>query len=164
MLNNFTERLPSPTCGRRVGDEGAPAAQYRGPMKERARALRKNKTIAENRMWYYLRNRRLSGYKFVREQVIDNYIADFVCREKKIIIEVDGGQHMEAADYDEQRTRILEAHGYQVLRVWNHDVFQNISGIMEKILELVETVPRMVTLIPNPSPTSGRREPLGEII
>ena len=110
-------------------------------MKERARALRRNLTPAENRMWYYLRDRRLSGYKFVREQVIGIYIADFVCREKKLIIEVDGGQHMDAIDYDEQRTRILVRHGYCVLRVWNHDVLQNITGVMERILELLETVP-----------------------
>ena len=53
-------------------------------MKERARDLSRNMTDAENRMWYYLRNRRLGGYKFIREQVIGNYIADFVCREKKV--------------------------------------------------------------------------------
>ena len=108
-------------------------------MKERARNLRQNMTPAENRMWYYLRGRRLGGYKFVRQQVIDNYIADFVCREKKLIVEVDGGQHMDAIEYDEHRSRVLEAHGYQVLRVWNNDVFQNIPGIMEKILALLET-------------------------
>ena len=80
-------------------------------MQDRARNLRKNRTDAENRMWYYLRNRRLGGYKFVREQVIGKYIADFVCREKKLIIEVDGGQHMAAAAYDQQRTEDLEAIG-----------------------------------------------------
>ena len=108
-------------------------------MQERARSLRKNRTEAENRMWYYLRNRRLGGYKFVREQVIDKYIADFVCREKKLIVEVDGGQHMLAAAYDQERTRNLEAFGYQVLRVWNNEVNLNIQGVMEKILNLLES-------------------------
>ena len=120
-------------------------------MKERARNLRQNMSLAENRMWYYLRSRRLGGYKFVRQQVIDNYIVDFVCREKKLIIEVDGGQHMDATEYDEQRTRVLEGRGYQVLRVWNNDVFQNTSGVMEKILALLETEPHPGTLIPSPS-------------
>ena len=124
-------------------------------MKERARNLRQNMTLAENRMWYYLRGRRLGGYKFVRQQVIDNYIVDFVCREKKLIVEVDGGQHMDATEYDEHRTKVLEAHGYQVLRVWNNDVFQNTPGIMEKILALLETVPHLSPLIPNPSPPWG---------
>ena len=129
-------------------------------MKERVRNLRQNMTLAENRMWYYLRSRRLGGYKFVRQQTIDNYIVDFVCREKKLIVEVDGGQHMDAGEYDEYRTSVLEARGYRVLRVWNHDVFQNTPGIMEKILALLETEPHISTLIPNPSPlaNSGRRE------
>ncbi len=126
-------------------------------MKERARDLRQNMTNAENRMWYYLRNRRLGGYKFVREHVIGHYIVDFVCREKKLIIEVDGGQHMEAVEYDDRRTRFLEKRGYQVLRVWNHDVFRNAQGIMEKILYLLENEPLPGALIPSPSPTSGRR-------
>lgn len=97
-------------------------------MQDLARNLRKNMTDTENRMWYYLRNRRLGGYKFVREKVIGKYIADFVCREKKLIIEVDGGQHMTAAAYDQQRTKDLEANGYQVVRVWNNEVYLNIQG------------------------------------
>jgi very-short-patch-repair endonuclease len=72
------------------------------------KALRKTMTDAENRMWYFLRNRRLHGYKFVRECVIGSYIADFVCREKKVVIEIDGGQHMAAIEYDKQRTVFLE--------------------------------------------------------
>ncbi len=110
-------------------------------MQNRARNLRKNRTDAENRMWYFLRNRRLSGYKFVREKVIGKYIADFVCREKKLIIEVDGGQHMAAAAYDQQRTKDLEAIGYQVVRFWNNEVHENIQGVMENILNLLENVP-----------------------
>lgn len=110
-------------------------------MKARARNLRKNNTDAGNRMSYYLRDRRLCGYKFVREKAIDNYIVDFICREKKLIIEVDGGQHMESIAYDEHRTKILEARGNRVLRVWNNEVFENIQGVMEKILRLLEEVP-----------------------
>jgi len=110
-------------------------------MQNRARNLRKNRTDAENRMWYYLRNRRLAGYKFVREKVVGKYIADFVCREKKLIIEVDGGQHMAAAAYDQQRTKDLEAIGYQVVRFWNNEVHENIQGVMENILNLLEIVP-----------------------
>jgi very-short-patch-repair endonuclease len=128
-------------------------------MKERAQALRQNMTEAENRIWYYLRNRRLLGHKFVREHVIGHYIADFVCREKKIIIEIDGGQHMDAIEYDEQRTRYLERRGYRVLRIWNHDVFKNIQGVMDSVLSLLESVP----LPPPSSPAllpQGRREPI----
>jgi very-short-patch-repair endonuclease len=127
-----------------------------GLMQARSKDLRKNMTAAENRMWYYLRNRRLAGYKFVREQVIGKYIADFVCRDKNLIIEVDGGQHMAAAAYDQQRTEDLEALGYQVLRVWNHEVYDNIQGVMDKILSIIEGGnARMITLIPSPSPLEG---------
>ena len=124
-------------------------------MKERVRDLRQNMTLAENRMWYYLRSRRLGGYKFIRQQAIDNYIVDFVCREKKLIVEVDGGQHMDATEYDNHRTSVLESRGYQVLRVWNNDVFQNTPGVMEQILALLETEPHISTLIPSPSPKTG---------
>lgn len=110
-------------------------------MKERARSFRKNMTDVENRMWYFLRNRRLNGYKFVRECVIGSYIADFVCREKKLIIEVDGGQHMEAAEYDKCRTEFLEKNGYRILRVWNNEVCNNIRGVLETILNLLESEP-----------------------
>jgi very-short-patch-repair endonuclease len=90
-------------------------------LKDRAREFRKTMTDAENRIWYYLRNRRLSGYKFVREQVIGCYIVDFVCREKKVIIEVDGSQHIDAENYDEKRTKFLEKKGYRILRVWSNE-------------------------------------------
>jgi very-short-patch-repair endonuclease len=123
-------------------------------MQDRARYLRKNRTDAENRIWYYLRNRRLGGYKFVREHVIGNYIADFVCREKKLIIEVDGGQHMTAAAYDQQRTENLEAIGYQVVRVWNNEVYENIYSVMENILHLLENLP------PDKKPSSPTLLPL----
>ncbi len=108
-------------------------------LKDRARSHRKNMTQAENRMWYFLRNRRLGGYKFVRELVIGQYIADFACREKKLVVEVDGGQHMLAAEYDKRRTAFLESEGFRVFRVWNNEVFNNTSGVLETILKLLQT-------------------------
>jgi very-short-patch-repair endonuclease len=126
-------------------------------MKERARNLRRNMTDAENRMWYYLRNRRLGGYKFVREHVIGHYIADFVCREKKLVIEIDGGQHMDAVEYDTQRTKDLEDGGYRVLRIWNHDVFKNTQGVMDSILNLLDAMPHQTPSSPTLLP-QGRRE------
>ncbi len=77
-------------------------------------------------MWYFLRNRRLNGYKFVREYVIGHYIADFVCRDKKLIVEIDGSQHMEAAEYDQRRTNFLSANGYKVIRFWNNEILKNV--------------------------------------
>src|SRR5689334_12466411 len=107
-------------------------------MKVRARNLRKNITKAENRMWYFLRNRRFNGYKFVRQFVIGPYIVDFVCREKNLIIELDGGQHMQAEKYDKRRTYFLEQNGYRVFRVWNNEVFNNIDNVLETIFNLLE--------------------------
>jgi very-short-patch-repair endonuclease len=111
-------------------------------MRERARRFRKNMTKEENKMWYYLRNRRLNGYKFVRECTIGSYIADFVCRSKKIIVEIDGGQHNQdkAIEYDRERTEFLKKEGYRVIRFWNSDVRLNIKGALEAILAQLEAV------------------------
>lgn len=95
-------------------------------------------TDAEQRMWYYLRARRLAGYKFVRQYPIGHYIVDFICREKHLIVEIDGGQHMTAIEYDAQRSLFLENRGYQLLRFWNHDVLNQIQVVLEKILTVIE--------------------------
>ena len=81
-----------------------------------------------------------------------------VCRAKGLVIELDGGQHLEAVQYDARRTRVLEANGYQVLRIWNNEVFDNIEGVMDGILHALENLPNKKALIPSPSPTGGRRE------
>ena len=101
-------------------------------LQENARKLRKNATQAENKIWYALNNRKL-GYKFVRQQVInDKYIVDFICKEKKLIIEIDGGQHCES-DSDKVRDFELQQCGYKVLRLWNNEVIQNFEGCLEAI-------------------------------
>src|SRR5207237_9999392 len=102
-------------------------------MKNRARTFRKNMTEAGNRMWYFLRDRRLNGYKFIREQPIGKYIADFVFGQKKMIIEIDGSQQANhyVIEYDLKRTIFLESQGYTVFRVWNCKVFENINGVLE---------------------------------
>jgi very-short-patch-repair endonuclease len=79
----------------------------------------------------------LNGYKFVREHVIGVYIVDFICRAKKLIVEVDGGQHAEAIEYDQKRTQYLESEGYRVLRIWNNEVFANIEGVLEPVQSLL---------------------------
>jgi very-short-patch-repair endonuclease len=108
-----------------------------------ARRLRKDMTLTENRLWYYLRNRRLDGYKFIRQKVLGNYIADFVCRDKWLIVEVDGGQHAEseAMAYDAKRTAYFVSLGYRVLRVWGSEVMENVEGVLEEILAWLEFVP-----------------------
>ena len=94
-----------------------------------ARRLRVNQTDAETALWNRIRNRQIDGLKFVRQQPISGYICDFVCREKLLIIEVDGGQHNESAA-DVVRDRRLTEEGYKVIRFWNNDVLGNIEGVM----------------------------------
>jgi len=80
-----------------------------------------------------VRDRRLGGFKFVRQESIGPYVVDFVCRERKLIVEVDGGQHAESTR-DQIRDVYLNSEGYHVLRFWNSDVFSNINGVLESIL------------------------------
>jgi len=102
------------------------------------RRLRRNSTDAEMTLWFALRDRRLGGYKFVRQEAIGGYIVDFVCREKKLIVEVDGGQHADNPR-DARRDAELVAQGYRVLRFWNSDVLRNTTGVIETILESLNT-------------------------
>jgi very-short-patch-repair endonuclease len=96
-----------------------------------ARKLRRASTDAENRLWYYLRSRRLDGAKFVRQEIIGPHIADFACRDLRLAIELDGGQHNEAVDAP--RTEVIEAFSYRVIRFWNNDIFENLEGVIEVI-------------------------------
>jgi very-short-patch-repair endonuclease len=110
-------------------------------LKNLAKSLRKKATDAEKVLWYHLSSRNIEGAKFRRSQQIGNYIVDFVCFEKKLIIEVDGGQHNEPQNKakDEERTRVLKKKHYTVLRYWDNDVLQNTDGVLENIRQaLVE--------------------------
>ncbi len=102
-------------------------------LQTRARYLRKASTDTENHLWYYLRGRRLSRYKFKRQVPIGNYIIDFVCLYKKLIIELDGGQHAKAHSYDEKRTVFLESQGYKLLRFWNNEVLTETETVLDVI-------------------------------
>ena len=99
---------------------------------QRARGLRRQSTKAELKLWNRLRARSIDGCKFVRQEPIGRYVVDFVCRERRLVIEVDGGQH--ATDTrDILRDRWLADHRYRVLRFWNNDVLGNIDGVLETI-------------------------------
>ena len=101
----------------------------------RARELRNNPTEAERALWRHLRLRQLEGQKFRRQVPLGRYIGDFVCVEKRLIVEVDGGQHSDMADTDATRTAWLEAQGFRVLRFWNHHVLGDIEAVVEAIRE-----------------------------
>jgi len=104
----------------------------------RARALRRDSTEAERKLWSLLRSRRLSAYKFRRQFPIGPYIADFACFARRLVIELDGGQHASAQSYDEARTRYLESQGWRVLRFWNNDALANPEGVLTMTLEALQ--------------------------
>ena len=99
----------------------------------RARSLRRALTPAESKLWANLRNRQLGGLKFTRQEPIGRYYADFACRDRNVIVEVDGGQHAESTA-DRQRDTDLAALGYRVIRIWNNDVIENIDEVLEMLL------------------------------
>ena len=119
-----------------------------------ARQLRKNSTRAERKLWRYLRSRSLAGYKFVRQEPIGPYVVDFVCRERRLVIEVDGGQHADNAR-DVVRERWLVAHRYRVLRFWNNEVVENIEGVWDTIFAAASAA---LPPHPDPLPARGERE------
>lgn len=103
-------------------------------LRQYARDLRKSSTDAERHLWYNLRANRM-GYKFKRQVPIGSFIVDFVCIEKRLIIELDGGQHQAAQAYDTYRSAELSKRGFQVLRFWNHDVLQQSEAVTEMIFK-----------------------------
>ena len=144
--NRAAHSIPSPCeAGERVAsiEDASRVRGYlmRGPNRKiagRSRELRTNATDAETKLWFAVRDRRLAGYKFVRQKSIGPYIVDFVCRDRKVIVEVDGGQHAESAR-DQVRDAYLASEGYRVLRFWNSDVLGNISGVLETILASIDS-------------------------
>ena len=104
----------------------------------RAAELRKEPTPAEVKLWAYLRTMRENGVHFRRQHAIGTYIADFCAPRQKLIIEVDGSQHLDQEEYDSERTAFLEAKGYKVLRFWNSDVLNKITDVMGVVLEELE--------------------------
>lgn len=99
----------------------------------KARHLRTNQTDVETKLWFHLRARRFEGFKFRRQVPVDRFIADFLCLDAHLIIELDGGQHGEQQDYDAERTKILNNCGYKILRYWNNEVLENMDGVLEDI-------------------------------
>ena len=132
----------------------------------RARELRQKLTDTERFVWAKLRGRRFAGYKFRRQKPIASYIVDFVCAEYLLIVELDGGQHVEQSAYDSHRTQRLEELGYRVLRFWNHVALTEWDMVEEIIWQALQQTASVFTksldrklvaapLTPNPSPRRG---------
>jgi len=102
-------------------------------MNSLAKRLRQQGTDAERMLWKYLRAHRMAGYKFRRQVLIEPYIVDFVCLEARLIVEADGGQHLEQVEDDLKRSVFLESLGYTVIRFWNHEILGDIHTVLERI-------------------------------
>ena len=128
--------LPSPR-GRGAGGKGDNVYHGRSKLPEDvlrfARGLRTAQTDAETRLWLVLRDRRLVGHKFRRQHPIPPYIVDFYCDEARVVVELDGSQHVDALDGDERRTRFLETRGLRVRRYWNNTVLGEIETVLQDI-------------------------------
>ena len=118
---------------------------------DRARALRKNMTDAERSIWQILRSLQIDGHRFRRQVPFGRYIADFVCHDARLIIEIDGGQHDRSSPAETKRTRFLEDQGYRILRFWNNEVLSNLEGVCAMIARALRPHPH-----PVPPPSRGR--------
>ena len=103
----------------------------------RARQLRRGETDAEYRLWYRLRGREIGGYKFVRQVPLGPYVVDFLCRSKRLVVELDGEQHVDS-DSDVRRTAWLNAQGYSVLRFWNFEALREREAVLDTVLAVLE--------------------------
>jgi very-short-patch-repair endonuclease len=106
-------------------------------MRRRAQELRKRMTVAERKLWFVLRDRKFAKFKFRRQVPIGRFIADFVCFERRLVIEVDGGQHADSVS-DRRRDRWFAANGYRVLRFWNNEVMRNLDGVATLLAETLD--------------------------
>ena len=149
------ERWSKPRCLRINFSIGGDASAMKGNVGT-ARRLRRDQTDAERVLWFRLRDRRLEGWKFRRQAPIDRFVVDFVCADARVIVELDGGQHVERSEQDRARTEILQSAGYLVLRFWNNDLLANTDGVVETILAALN---QSKSVPPHPDPLpAGERE------
>ena len=112
-----------------------PPIQTKNQTRANARQLRRDQTLAETQLWLALRSHQLENIHFRRQHPIGNFIVDFCAPQAKLIIELDGSQHLEQQEYDAERTEFLQSKGYRVLRFWNSDVLNNLDGTIIVILD-----------------------------
>src|SRR5689334_19765086 len=104
--------------------------------------LRRRQTLAEEKLWRLLRRKAFHGFKFYRQFAIGPFVVDFCCRSLNLVIELDGSQHAENKEYDNERTQYLEHHGYTVIRFWNNELMKSPAGVLERIHETLKSCPR----------------------
>jgi very-short-patch-repair endonuclease len=164
-----TELAPSPT----PTSSQARKSSYRLPQGERrtrgytqetlkrAKCLRRDMTPQERLLWGQLRNRRLGGFKFRDQQPIGPFIGDFVCQDRKLVVEANGSQHADS-DYDARRDAYLKSKGYNVLRFWNNEITGNLDAVLDLILAALTLPHPSAALRLPPSPSRGEGFPDGD--
>jgi very-short-patch-repair endonuclease len=122
---------------------------------QRAKAMRKDMSEPETRMWLALRAERFDGIKFRRQKVIGDFIVDFAANDPKLVVEIDGDSHAEQEQYDAARTRFIGAKGYTVIRFTNHEVMTNLDGVLMRLTEVIAEL-RVSPPLPTLSPEGER--------
>lgn len=143
-LKNYSDiTLPTLTLPLKEGGNNKFSHKYTKYAQNFSKELRKNMTDAERKLWQHIRKEQINKYKFRRQQPIGQYIVDFVCQTKKLIIEIDGGQHNDTTNIaeDKKRTEFLKQQGYTVIRFWNNEINENINGVLEKIISTLNSLP-----------------------
>jgi len=143
--------LPSPLAGEGPGGEGENPGTGACWLARRARELRAQETAPEHALWQQLRAKRFAGYKFRRQQPLGRFVVDFVCFSRRLIVELDGGQHADAAQYDARRDAWLKQAGFSILRFWNNEWAARQEAVLETIWRALQEPPPL----PNPSPARG---------
>ncbi|OYY73928.1 MAG: ATP-dependent RNA helicase HrpA [Gammaproteobacteria bacterium 28-57-27] len=155
--------LPPPPSRGRAGERGLLSSSDAPTLtdvpahlspRDFARQLRTNSTDVEQLLWQHLRAHRFEGFKFRRQQPLGAYTVDFVCLDRRVVIELDGGQHAEAEGYDRTRDAWLKAQGFEVMRFWNKEVLQNLEGVLTVVYDALA---RPAAPSPQPSPARGER-------
>lgn len=144
-MNERLVMLPSPPEGEGLRERGEVVR-----LRTYAKQMRHTPTPWEHELWQELRALRFAAVKFKRQQPIGPFIVDFVALSKKLIIELDGGQHSERTGYDATRDEFLRMNGFAVIRIWNSEWTESRIGVLKKIWRLLHVPP-----LPNPSPSEG---------
>ena len=122
---------------------------------ERARRLRREMTPQERLLWGQLRGRRLAGFKFRKQMWLAGYIADFACPEARLVVEADGSQHADEAEYDAERERAFAREGWRTLRFWNNEITENLDGVLTIVANALPSPSRPASPPAFPSPLQG---------
>ena len=148
---------PSPLAGEGAARRRRGAGEGALTLTKAARELRSRMTDAERKLWFALKDRRFAAFKFRRQVPIGPYIADFLCFESRLILEVDGGQHAESVR-DVERDNWLVRNEFRVLRYWNNDVLQNLEGVLTNLVEQLDRTPHPSSRLRETPPSPARGE------